>query len=83
MPQIVNPMPYFHYTIQKNSISSINGVIPKLPDGFHLYETSFGAGDIYYKSNGAEISEVVCNNDLGQSKSNQEVSSFLSSLNFS
>lgn len=76
-------MPYFHYNVKRNSIASINGMIPELPEGFHPYETSFGAGDIYYKIDGVEISEIVCHNDLGQSKSNQEVSSFLSNLNFS
>lgn len=52
-------MNYYYFNIQSNKIVRFNGEIEELLPGFNLWESSFG-GDLYYKTSGSKITEIIC-----------------------
>lgn len=75
----IHKMALYHYTIKDRKITTTQE-LETMPDGFNAYAISFGAGDIYYKLADGQVCEVVCDIELGERKSIEEVQSFLDNL---
>ncbi len=74
-------MALFYFTVNAEENATYVGEVEEVAEGYNQYiDRSFGESDIFYKTENARITDIICDTTLGQDYARQEVQDFLEAL---